>query len=424
LTEVSFRKMNILILGLNYLPESTSIGPYTADLAEYLKARQHDVRVVTGFPAAPQWKVQKGYEGKWFMHDTVNGVPVFRTYAYIPKNPRNALRRILFDTSFSLSALAAIFRGKRPDVVVVISPPLQLGITALLLARRRSRVVLQIQDLVPDAAVAVGALRPGGRAVRIAQALERFVYRKVDRIGVICEGMRQNLIGKGVPAEKLALLPNYVDLSFIRSLPSKGPFRLRFGISAEQFVVMYSGSVSGKQGLQTFVEAGEALEQDDDVACCLIGDGTYLPELKALAQERSMQRFRFLPLQPRESLSEQLSAADVLVITQRKEVRDMVFPGKLLYYMASGRAILAAVSEDSETGKFIRENEVGIVVPPENPDELVKAIRWMRDHSDQVRRLGRNGRLAAEARFDRGIVLGEFAELLEGRVVESGQVYA
>ena len=104
------RRMRVLILGLNYLPESTSIGPYTADLAEFLQARGHDVRVVTGFPSAPQWRIWDGYRGKLFMREKVNGVSVTRTYLYIPKNPKKALQRILFDCSFAVSGfLGALF---------------------------------------------------------------------------------------------------------------------------------------------------------------------------------------------------------------------------------------------------------------------------------------------------------------------------
>jgi colanic acid biosynthesis glycosyl transferase WcaI len=406
--------MKTLILGLNYLPESTSIGPYTADLAEYLQAAGHDVRVITGFPTAPQWNVWNGYEGKRFMRETVNGVSVLRTWLYVPKNPRKTLQRILFDCSFALSALFGISLTWRPDIVVIISPPLQLAVTAFLIASLSgAKVFLQIKDLVPDAAIAVGALKEGSTVLRFARALEGFVYRRSTGIGVICEGMRRNLISKGVPPDKVTTLPDYIDLSFIRP-PANNGFRARFGIGQDEFLAMYSGSVAGKQGLETFVEAGAAFENDPSVTCCLIGAGPYLPELKDTAEKLAMRRFHFLPMQPRESLPEQLAAADALIVTQRKAVRDVVFPGKLLYYMASGRPILAAVSEDSETGRFIREMNVGIVVPPEEPARLAEAIRWMRDHRDEARALGRNGRRVAEQQFDRTVVLERFEAYLTG----------
>jgi colanic acid biosynthesis glycosyl transferase WcaI len=176
---------------------------------------------------------------------------------------------------------------------------------------------------------------------------------------------------------------------------------------------MYSGSVSGKQGLQTYVEAAAAFEADETVVCCLIGEGANLEELKTTAKDLALRRFMFLPLQPRETLAAQLSAADVLVITQRALVTDIVFPGKLLYYMASGTAILAAVNQESETGRFIKEHKAGIVVPPEDPAALAGAIKWMKEHPDETRDFGRNGRRVIESQFDRSLVLERFNRHLE-----------
>jgi colanic acid biosynthesis glycosyl transferase WcaI len=407
--------MKISVFGLNYLPESTSIGPYTAELAEHLRARGHDVRVITGFPSAPNWEIWKGYRKRIFMREVINGVPVFRTYLYVPKNPRKSTSRILFDCAFAISALAGIFVQPRPDLIIVISPPLQLAITGRLLAAlSRARLFLHIKDLVPDAAVATGALREGSVAWKLGRALETWAYRGATGIGVICEGMRQNLLAKGVPATKVKVFPDYIDPTFIQPIQRQDDgFRAKLGISADAFLVMYSGSVSGKQGLQTYVEAAATFETDQQVVCCLIGEGANLNDLKTLAAVRSLKRFTFLPLQPRELLAAQLSAADVLVITQRKLVTDIVFPGKLLYYMAAGTAILAAVHQESETGRFIREHQVGMVVPPEDASAFAAALRWMREHPEERREFGRNGRRMIETQFDRSLVLELFGSHLE-----------
>ncbi len=230
--------------------------------------------------------------------------------------------------------------------------------------------------------------------------------------------MRRNLVAKGVPTEKIITLPDYIDPAFIRPRPVDLEFRARFGIGSRDFVAMYSGSVSQKQGLGTFVEAAADFEREQGITCCLIGDGPNLAELKQTAQQRSIERFRFLPLQPRESLPAQFSAADVLVLTQRKAIRDVVFPGKLLSYMAAGRAILAAASAESETACFIREHAAGLVVAPEDPGRLADAIRWMRSHPEKTQEFGRNGRRVVEQHFDRAVVLERFAAHLEAGVFQ------
>jgi colanic acid biosynthesis glycosyl transferase WcaI len=406
--------MRFLILGLNYLPESTSIGPYTADLAESLAAHGHQVHVVTGFPIAPQWRIWESYRGRWAMREMINTIPILRTFLYVPSQPKKALQRVLFDLSFSLSALLGGILVGPVDLIVVISPPLQLGLTGFLLGLvKRAPLFFHIQDLVPDAAVATGMLLENSWAVRLARAIERFIYRQAIGIGVISDGFMHNLVAKGVPHKKIAVLPNYIDLQFLKTNECDNGFRRQHHISPDEFLVMYSGSIALKQGLQTFVETSAGFCQEDGITFYLIGEGPYLQDLKKLAETLKLTNFHFLPLQPRERLPVQLSAADALVITQKRAVTDVVFPGKLLYYMAAGRPILAAVSSDSETGRFISSHKVGIVVPPEDPKTLAEAIRYLRQNPTETERLGRNGRRVVEEKFDRKVVLERFTNYLE-----------
>ena len=403
--------MRVVILGLNYLPESTSIGPYTADLAEFLLRQGHQVQVITGFPSAPQWRVWPGYRGRFWMRDHVEQVPVFRVWMYVPRNPRSVWRRVLFDSSFAFSAFLKLLFTRRADCYIAISPPLQLAVVAGWLGRwRRIPVLVQIKDLVPDAAAAVGAMNPQGRAYKIASWLEKTSYRQAAKLGVICDGMRRNLLAKKIPPQKIELLPDYIDLRFMQ--PREDGFRQRAGIGQDQWLAMYSGSVAGKQGLETWVQAGEILDHDHEIACCLVGEGAYLPDLKNLANQRGLRRFRFLPLGERAALPGQLAAADCLIITQRAAVRDMVFPGKLLYYMAAGRPIIASVHPDSETGRFIREHQVGIVTSAEDPLALANAVRTLRADPVMARQLGAKGRRVAETHFDREKVLLRFEQVI------------
>jgi colanic acid biosynthesis glycosyl transferase WcaI len=406
--------MRFLILGLSYLPESTPSGPYTADLAEYLQQRGHRVQVITGFPMAPQWKIWAPYKGKRFMWEVINGVPVLRTYLYVPKQPGKSVNRILFDTSFAISSLLGGLTVSRCDLIVVISPPLQLGLMAWLLSfLKGGRFFFHIKDLLPDAAVATGMLKENSQSTRIAYALERFIYQRAKGIGVICDGFARNLMAKGVNAEKVVVLPDYIDLDFMRPLERNNHFRQQHGIKPDDFLVMYSGTVALKQSLHTFVETAAEFRISDTVAFYLVGEGAYLQGLKAKAEELRLPHLHFLPLQPRENLPVQLSAADALVVTQKWAITDVVFPSKLLYYMASGRPILAAVSPDSEAGRFISIHQVGLVVPPEKPKELAQAIRFLQQNRREAERLGRNGRIVVEERFDRRVILKQFAEHLE-----------
>ena len=404
--------MRILVLGMNYLPESASIGPYTADLAQFLATRGHDVQIVTSFPMAPQWRIWDGYRGEWWRREVINGVRVLRTYVYVPADPRRALKRVLYDISFSLSGLAGTIASGRADVILAISPPLQLGVTAWLAGLfKRAPVFLHLQDLVPDAAVATGLIDERSTMLRLARQLERFVYRRAARIGVICEGFRTNLLAKAVAPEKIALLPNYIDLAFMRSSARDEGLRARLGAGSDDFLVMYSGSIALKQGLEVLVDTADRLRDDPRVKFAIVGEGPPLEALKEKTRALGLGNVAFLPFQPRETLPRQLASADALVITQRPTVRDVVFPGKLLYYMAAARPILAAVSEDSETGRFINATGVGMVARPERPDDLAAAITALRQGG--AAEMGRRGRAQVESQFAGTVVLPAFAAVLE-----------
>lgn len=407
--------MRVLIIGLNYLPESTSIGPYTADLAEYLLKYGHEVEVITGFPMAPQWRIWNGYRGEWFRRERINGVSVLRSYLFVPKEPRKTLNRILFDMSFCFSALLAAIASGRCDLVVTISPPLQIGLTGWIVSLfNQGEFFFHLQDLVPDAAIATGMLSEKSWSVRLARMLEKFIYHQAHGIGVICEGFQRNLAAKGVKSDKIKLLPNYIDLEFMHSQESDGSFRSRHGIGADDFLVMYSGSVALKHGLETLVDAAAQLKSEPGIKFIIVGEGPSLTELKNRVTQLQLSNFLFLPLQPRETLPQQLKAADVLVITQKRAVTDIVFPGKLLYYMAAGRPILAAVSAESETGLFIAKHQVGVVTPPEEPIALAEVILHLRQEG--TAKMGQRGRKVAEQYFDRQVVLPAFVRHLENLV--------
>jgi len=403
--------MRILILGLNYIPESTSIGPYTADLAEFLVTQGHDVQIVTAFPSAPHWRIWPEYRGRWYMSETIRQVKIFRTYIYVPSDPRSAFRRILFDLSFSVSAFIGSLRSGPYDLVVAISPPLQLGITGWLLSRwKRVPFLLHIQDMVAEAAVAAGTLSARSMPVRIARVLEKFLFKHSDGIGVICEGFKRAISEAGADLRKIHLLPNSIDLDFIQPCERTNEFRNRHGLCPADFVLMYSGSISSKQGLEILVEAA-AFIQDPAIKIVIVGDGARLPEIRKRASDLTLTNVLFLPLQPRETLSAQLGAADLLVITQKPAVKDIVFPGKLLYYMAAQRPILAIVNPDSETGRFVTTERVGSVVPPDSPEAVAEAIVHLK--TLRLTELGRNARCTAERYFDRKTVLPAFNILLE-----------
>jgi colanic acid biosynthesis glycosyl transferase WcaI len=405
--------MRILLAGINYSPEVTGIGPYNTELAEHLESAGHDVSVLTAFPWYPHWKIGDGYRRtRPFLVERINGVRVIRSPVLLPAARQTAFRRIVFDSSFGLTALLASAGVSGLDAVVCVSPPLQLGPAAWLIARsRRARLIVHLQDIVPDAALSTGMMR-AGRAVALSRRLEHFVYARADRITVISEGFKENLVAKGVPPSKIDVLPNWVDATRFQATADSG-VRSALGAADGETLVLHTGNMGAKQGLETVVDAAAQLG-GENIVITLIGDGQSRASLEARAAALAVDKLKFLPLQS--DLPATLAAANVLVLSQRAQVTDSAAPSKLLTYMASGKPIVATVNESSEAGQLISRAGCGIVVPPEKPALLASALRELHRHPESHAVLGAAGRRHVSEHFDRKVILQRWDELLQRAV--------
>jgi colanic acid biosynthesis glycosyl transferase WcaI len=333
----------------------------------------------------------------------------------LPGIRRSTLRRVLFDSSQAASALIASTAIGAVDVVICVSPPLQLGLTAWMIAlSRRARFVLQLQDIVPDAALSVGMMREG-TAIRLSRNLERFVYARADLISVISQGFADNLAGKGVPAEKLQVLPNWVETSRFK-VDSDPKVRALLGAASGETLVVHAGNMGAKQGLETVIAAAAELD-DERIVIALVGDGYHRAALEERARHLAPGRLRFFPIQ--EDLPATLAAADILVLAQRGKVVDSVAPSKLLSYMAAGKPVIASVNVNSEAGLMIRTAKCGLIVPPEQPSALAAALLELRRQPELCRSLGDAGRRHVVANYERSQVLTEWSQLLTARVKQT-----
>ncbi|HEY9622111.1 MAG TPA: glycosyltransferase family 4 protein [Crinalium sp.] len=402
--------MRILIYSYNYHPEPIGIAPLMTELAEGLVARGHEVRVVTGMPNYPERRIYEDYRGKWYVTEERNGVTVQRSYVWIRPKP-GLVARMLLDGSFVVTSLVQAFRGWRPDVILLTTPPLPVSIPAALLGQIYGcPVVLNLQDILPEAAVHVGLIS-NKLAIRVFEALEKFSYRAAHTISVITDGFTENLVGKGVPARKITCIPNWVDVNFIRPL-SKASNAFRKANNLEgKFVVLYSGNIALTQGLETVIEAATRLQHIPEIAFVIVGEGKALERLRRYCESRETSNVLLLGFQPREQLPEMLAAADVGLIVQKQNVISFNMPSKTQVILASGRAIVASVPLTGTAARAVRQSGGGVVVAPEQPELLANAILDLYQNPSKAEFLGRQGRQYAMEHYSFDKALNRYEAL-------------
>lgn len=411
-------RLRLLIYTANYWPEPTGFAPMTTDLAETLASNDWDVTVLTGFPMAPQWRVYESYRARLVMREEHNGVAVLRARQYVPHRPSDGLmptwKRIAFDTSLVTSCLPVAWRVRRPDVIVALGPPLQVGWASIALGALWGAPVLYwLQDIVPDAALNVGMLR-NPRVIKWAHRIEKGLYVRVDRIGIISKGFEKNLLAKGVAPDKLVLLPNWADLRRFANLSSLDGCQTRqeLGIAAKDTVILHAGSVSAKQRLENLIHAMKLLEEDPTIRLLIAGDGTCLESIKREVYNLRLKNVTFLSTVLNARYVDLLRAADLHVVNQAGEIVDALIPSKLLTYLPSERPVVAAVHPNSETSHFVKASGCGVVAPPDSPSALAASIRTLIAQPERRRQLGLAGADYVRQHLDRKVIIERFRTTL------------
>ena len=405
--------MRILILGINYVPERTSVAPFTTGLSEHLASQGHTVHVVTAFPYYPEWRIWEEYRGRMTQKEMLGGVQIRRVRHFIPRRASSLAQRLLHDFSFTVAALIAGLAAGKCDVIYCSCPPPALALAACILSRIRNvPYVIKLTDLASDAALATGILREGF-LVRWARAMERFVYRHAEAVVCLCEGFRQRLAQSGIPPDRLRLIPDWGDTEAIRPVRSDGSFRDANRIAHEKFIVVHTGNMGKKQDLLNVVRAAELSEGDPSLLWVIVGEGEERALVHSEIRIRQGGNLMLLPLQPVETLCQLYATADVLLLNQKAAVRDAVIPSKVLTYMASGRPVLCAASLDSVASRLISEAGCGVVVKPEDPAALVQGALALRADASLRLEMGANGRVYAERNYNKARVLDSYDQFFE-----------
>jgi colanic acid biosynthesis glycosyl transferase WcaI len=406
--------MQILIYSYNYYPEPIGIAPLMTELAEGLVERGHEVRVITGMPNYPEREIYEEYRGKWYVTENKNGVTIQRCFLRIKSKP-NLLDRLLLELSFVFSSLPQALNDWRPDVILLTVPSLFVTIPAYFLGwLYNCPVVLNVQDILPDAAERVGLIK-NKSMIRVLSALEKLAYKNAHTISVIAEGFVDNLTKKGVSPSKIACISNWVDVDFIHPLPKENNFRISHKLE-NKFVVLYSGNIALTQGLETAIAAAAKLREIRDIVFVIAGETKALEQLRKCCRKYGADNVLLLPLQQRSELPQMLAAADVGLILQKRNVVCFNMPSKIPLLLASARPIIASVPKLGTAAASIKKSGGGIVVAPESPSALANAIIDLYKNPAKAVALGRKGRKFAVEKYSFESAIAQYEALFSNAI--------
>ena len=406
----------VLILSLVFPPDGVSTAQIVGDLAADLKARGHEIVVLTTTPhynrdpVAEAAQPLRPWWGPFLQVSSFRGITVY--HARVPRKGKRVSGRLAAWLMFHVvSTIASLRLVRRPDVILVPSPPLTMGVNAWVVGLlKRCPYIYNVQELYPDLAITLGAIK-SPILIDVLYRLERFVYSRSAAVTVIAPGMQQRLVRKGVPPDRVSVIPNSVDLSELHPMPKDNAFSRRHGLS-ERVVVVYAGNMGPAQGLESIVDAAALLRSVNGLTIALIGGGTHVDALQNAVREQALTNVLILPHQPYADVPQIYGTADVCLVALARGAGSEAIPSKVYRIMACGRPIIAAADPESDLAALVRDAQCGTVVPAGDAAALAKTIREACARPAEWRAMGARGRTYVERHYARDATSARYDELI------------
>lgn len=364
--------MKILILNQAFWPDVVATAQHMSDWAEYLTSQGHEVSVIASRSVYGQASAALPKRETW------KGVKIYRVGFSLFKKG-SILTRVIDFAFFHLLAITRALLLPKHDVVVCLTTPPFIGIVgAFMKILKGSRYIQYEMDLYPDVPIALGVMKKNSLAAKFFDAVHRWLLKKADRVVVLGRCMKKVIAAKGVPEEKMLLVTPWADTDELKSIPhDQNSFRKEHGLQ-DKFVVMYSGNLGLGHDISTLCGAMLQLNDDPKIRFVFIGGGKRMKEIEKFVQEHNLPAPLMLGYQPRERLSETLSAADVHIITQAPGTTGLIVPSKFWGILAVQRPAIYIGPEDTEVAMEIRDRKNGVVLAISEISGLVESIQEMK----------------------------------------------
>lgn len=405
--------MKILFLPVYHYPEKAASLYMGENAREAYAAKGWDMKIICPVPSRGVDKVtRKKYMDSPDTEELGGAVKVKRFK--ISSEGKNIFLRALRYFICQQKHYRLAIREKDTDVLFVSStPPIQGLLMARVKKKLGCKTVYNLQDIFPDSLVNAGLTRRGSLLWCIGRAIENKTYLNADKIVVISEGFKQNIMAKGVPEEKIVVIKNWVDESYVVPVKrEENPLFDRFGLDKSCFYVTYCGNIGKSQNISMLVEVADRLRQARDIRFVIVGDGACRRELEEKISERGLDNIRLIDFLPSDEISYVFGLGDIGLVMSKSGIGASSVPSKTWSVMCAERAIVSSFDLDSEICRVIREAECGLCISPDDIDGMVAAIMSLYGDRELCRRYGQNGRAYTLANLTKEIGCGKLTELI------------
>lgn len=362
--------MKILMLKDYFYPEKCAGINLSLELVNELTKKGFTVDIYTPIPCRGiDDNIRAIYRKrkKELIYDAV----VYRYW--LPYEGKSTLIRAL---RYFMQNCIQIWKGlsTKYDLLFLGSTPPTMGLVGAILKKIKNKpFVYNVQDVFPDSLVTTGITKQGSLLWKIGSIVEKITYSSADRIIVISESFKTNLISKNVPEEKIVVINNWIDTDAVYPvLKANNSIYDEFNIPKDKYIILYAGNLGNAQGSDVILESADLLSEYDDIFFVVFGGGSQFEEFKLKAKSRA--NLLVFDLLPSERVSEVYSLGDIALITCKKGTGMAGMPSKTWSIMACNVPIIASFDTDSDLARILEQTDAGICVEPENAEHLSKVI--------------------------------------------------
>jgi colanic acid biosynthesis glycosyl transferase WcaI len=406
------RPLRVVFYNRSYYPDFGATGQLLTELCEDLVARfGYDVTVVAGMPMSAETTLAPV---PWYApvrREQRNGVTILRAWS-TSKPTRKFAGRLSNYLSYFTAASVASFRIGRPDVIVSLTDPPIVSLTAMAAAKATgAKFVFLCQDIFPEVARLLEDFQ-SRKVEAVLTKIGRLTVKQADRIIALGDTMKRRLVEtKNADPNKIRVIHNWSDAEKIQPASKDNAFAREHGL-VKKFVVMHSGNVGMSQDVDALLDVAMLVSDLPDVVIAIVGEGARKRFLLQEVERRGLTNVRFFPYQPKTRLTESFATADVFVVSLKPGLAGFIVPSKVYGVLVAGRPFIAVIESDSEVAQIAREHHCGIVVEPGNREQIAAAIRRLHDDRHYREQLGANARVAGLL-YDRPRAVEAYRDLFE-----------